>query len=218
MNTAEDRIRQNIQGIMKRRDMKQGGFARAAGKSNPWASAYLKGRFRFPLHRLDEVASFLEVHPEDLVQTNKSSPIGAPPAFGKLITFPDAQTRPDLRVWYGPPPHFVIARARFSDKIKTPIVPENQVVGTQPSDYWPAERLTDFLHMLEKAWNGKRLVSYYTVTSSDGKTHWRRGTYERQGDVIASQVQEIPADSAIPDPFDMTEVINTRIRKEPAKA
>ena len=153
-----------------------------------------------------------------MVQTNKSSPIGAPPAFGKLITFPDAQTRPDLRVWYGPPPHFVIARARFSDKIKTPIVPENQVVGTQPSDYWPAERLTDFLHMLEKAWNGKRLVSYYTVTSSDGKTHWRHGTYERQGDVIASELQEIPADSAIPDPFDMTEVINTRIRKEPAKA
>lgn len=212
MHTAEDRIRRNIQEILVRRDMKQGGFARAAGKSTPWASAYLRGKFRFPLHRLDEVAGFLEVTPEDLVKETDCSQSDDHAEFGKLITFPNVLQRPYLRLWYGPPPHFVIARAKFSKSIKPPIVPEDQVVGTQPSDYWPEEQLQDFLHMLEETWNGKKLVSYYAVTSSE-KTHWRRGTYERKGDLIASEVQEIPADNDIPDPFDMTEVIQARIRK-----
>lgn len=220
MVNAEERIRENIRRILRRRDMKQGGFAKAAAKSGPWASAYLKGKFRFPLHRLDQVARFLEVTPEELLgQSDQRTEERAAISLGNLLAFPAAPREPALQLWYGPPPDFPIVRAKFNDLVATPAMPEEEVVGRLPRDYWPPDQLPDFLALLEDTWNGVPREGLYTVTGSDGQLRWRRTRFRRQGDVILSTAHDIPA---VQDPgaapFDMNAVVEPLIKKsEPKK-
>lgn len=216
---AEERIRENIRRILKRRDMKQGGFAKAAAKSGPWASAYLKGKFRFPLHRLDQVAEFLEVTPAELLGRDEPPAQSSPDiSLGNLLAFPATPRESALQLWYGPPPDFPIVRAKFNDLVATPSMPEEEVVGRMPRDYWPDDQLADFLALLEDAWNGVPREGLYTVTGSDGQIRWRRTRFRRQGDVIASSVYDIPAvqDPNVA-PFDMNAVVKPLIKRDEPK-
>ena len=220
MANAEERIRENIRRILKRRDMKQGGFAKAAAKSGPWASAYLKGKFRFPLHRLDQVARFLEVTPEELIGPNEQ-PVqtSSSVSLSNLLTFPAAPREPALQLWYGSPPDFPIVRAKFNDLVATPSMPEAEVVGRLPRDYWPADQLRDFLALLEDTWNGVPREALYTVTGTDGQLRWRRVRFRRQGDVIVSTAHDVAAvhDPAAT-PFDMNAVVEPLLKKNEPKA
>ncbi len=218
MANAEERIRRNIRQILKRRDMKQGGFAKAAAKSGPWASAYLKGKFRFPLHRLDQVSRFLEVSPEELIGRSEHE-VAAKEivSLSNLITFPTTPSEPALQLWYGPPPDFAIVRAKFNDLVATPTMPEAEVVGRLPRDYWPPDQLMDFLGLLEDTWNGIPREGFYTVTGTDGQLRWRRTRFRRQGDVIVNTVHDIPAvQDPASTPFDMNAVVGPLIdRRNP---
>ena len=210
MANAEERIRDNIRRILKRRDMKQGGFAKAAAKSGPWASAYLKGKFRFPLHRLDQVAAFLEVSPAELIGEREealASNVAAHP--GNLLAFPASPHKPALQVWWGPPPDYPIVRAKFNDLVATPSMQEAEVVGRRPSDYWPPDQLPDFLALLEDTWNGVPREALYTLTGADGQVRWRRTRFRRQGDVIVSTADDITAVQDPPTtPLDMNAVVD----------
>jgi len=192
--------------------MKQGGFAKAAAKSGPWASAYLKGKFRFPLHRLDQVAGFLEVAPEELIGQSEDMESKTTVSVGNLLTFPASSQEPALQFSYGAPPDFAIMKAKFNNLVATPEMAEEEVVGRRPRDYWPADQIEDFLALLEDAWNGVPREAFYTVTGTDGQLRWRRTRFRRQGDVILSTVHDMPA---VPDtsttPFDMNAVVNPLI-------
>lgn len=218
MSNAEERIRKNIRQILKRRDMKQGGFAKAAAKSGPWASAYLKGKFRFPLHRLDQVARFLEVTPDELIGQSESDATKTTVRLGNLLAFPATPREPALQFWYGAPPDYAIVRATFNDLLATPTMPEEEVVGRLPRDYWPADQIGDFLALLEDAWGGVPREGFYTVTGTDGVLHWRRTRFRREGNLILNTVHDVPAvQDPAASPFDMNAVIGPLIGRSDSK-
>ena len=148
--------------------------------------------FGWTLSQLFERAE-QEAGRNDSAEEPRQRPAEPLPSQDNVLLF-QARTDPAYHVLYEGPPTWRMVDAHYGEWWDGAL-PADQLIGSTPADYWPADKLPEFQAVLQKAWSGERVEIYYTL-HYEGQPHYRRSTFFRQGDYIASDVWEVPAPAA----------------------
>lgn len=200
---AETRLRDHIKRLLKERGIVQHRFGEAAGRGPAWVSAYLRGKRRFPLEKIDDVAGFFGMSTGALLaglngsgnsdDARRRGHSQSRSQLARVVKFPSQPRRRRLvcRLWLRPP-HWTYERIEVPHDPPPPMpVNPDEYLGVGPNDYAP-ELAREFKASFQTAWETGQTFEVYYISSANGIRHWRLGVFQRQGQYLMNEVYVVP--------------------------